>query len=285
MDSSIENITQNADGTISFNFVAAYSGDIPEETSETVRLEDVTGYYVARDGTTLTGTNDKIVTMIDDGATVTLQGVTILGINEEQSPFSGITCLGDATIILASGTENTVRGFYSDYPGIYVPADNTLTVKGDGQLTASSNGHGAGIGGGVFLSCGNIRIEGGAINAQGGSGAAGIGGGYRSACGDITITTGVTSVTASTEGKSNSVGASAGYGDGFSPCGTVTIGDVETGSISETPYTYIPTHIKPVITGPSSDQWYMLDGRLLNSIPSRKGIYIRGNKKVIKNNE
>ena len=286
IDSSIENITQNADGTISFNFVAAYSGEIPEEASGTVHLEDITGYYVARDGTTLTGTNDKIVTMIDDDATVTLQDVTILGTNEENLLFAGITCLGDATIILASGTENTVRGFQSDYPGIYVPKGKTLTIKGDGQLTASSNGHGAGIGGGAFLSCGNIRIEGGTINAQGGSGAAGIGGGYRSACGDITITADVTSVTASTEGKSNSVGASAGYGDGFSPCGTVTIGDVVTGSISETPYTYIPTHIKPVTTdGTSSDQWYMLDGRRLNSIPSRKGIYIRGNKKVIKNNE
>lgn len=285
MDSSIENITQNADGTISFNFVAAYSGEIPEEASETVHIEDITGYYVVRDGTTLTGTQDKIFTTIDDGATVTLQGVTILGINEEDRYYSGITCMGDATIILASGTENTVRGFHPSYPGIYVPAGNTLTIKGDGQLTASSNGNGAGIGGGEFQSCGNIRIEGGTINAQGGSGAAGIGGGYRSACGDITITTGVTSVTASTEGESNSVGASAGYGGDFSQCGTVTIGDVETGSISETPYTYIPTHVQSVTIGTSSDQWYMLDGRRLNGTPSRKGIYIRGNKQVIITNE
>ena len=281
IDSSIENITQNADGTISFNFVAAYSGEIPEEASGTVHLEDITGYYVARDGTTLTGRKDRIMTVIDDGATVTLQGATILGTNEENLIFAGITCLGDATIILASGTENSIRGFQSNYPGIYVPKGMTLTIKGDGQLTASSNGNGAGIGGGASLSCGNIRIEGGTINAQGGTGAAGIGGGNCSACGDITITADVTSVTASTEGKSNSIGAGYGNGEDFAPCGTVTIGGVETGSISETPYTYIPTHIKPVTADSSTDQWYMLDGRRLQGQPSRKGIYIRNGKKVI----
>ena len=284
IDSSIENITQNADGTISFNFVAAYSGEVaPEDPPKYFNIDGINGYLMAQDGSTLTGTSDLVAVVIDEGATVTLQGVTILGYDEYFYP--GISCLGDATIILASGTENTVRGAKAGYPGIFILPDKTLTIKGDGQLTASSNGNGAGIGGGKYLNCGNIRIEGGTINATGGLGAAGIGGGYGSACGDITITTGVTSVTASTEGKANSIGASAGYGEDFAPCGTVTIGGVVTGSISENPYTYIPTHIKPVTIDSSSDEWYTLDGRRLNGIPSRKGIYIRGNKIVILNNE
>ena len=70
--------------------------------------------------------------------------------------------------------ESTVQGFYEEYPGIYVPEGKTVTIKGDGKLTASSNGVGAGIGGGAGIasgngsgagiSCGNISIEGGTIN-------------------------------------------------------------------------------------------------------------------------
>ena len=69
-------------------------------------------------------------------------------------------------------------------------------TKGTGTLSTSSNGEAAGIGGGWFIGCGNINIEGGVITASGGQGAAGIGGGYHASCGNITITTGVTQVTA-----------------------------------------------------------------------------------------
>ena len=232
-----------------------------------VDLSQITADSVMQDGDVLTGTltaNVKI--SIANGATVTLDGVTINGTIDENYTWAGITCLGDATLILKDATTNTVKGFYVDYPGIHVPENSTLTIQGGtsgtGKLIASSNGFGAGIGGGWNISCGNIRIEGGIIEATGGkwaagigSGfyascgdititggtieatggvyAAGIGSGYAASCGDITITSDVTRVTA-TKGTDapNSIGAGV---DGS--CGTVTIGDA-TGAIATSPYTY-----------------------------------------------
>lgn len=285
IDSSVEDITQNADGTISFRFVAAYSGAEPDDTPKTVNLEDLSGYCVAQDGTTLTGTlPPDAVILIDEDATVTLSGITILGENTDWL-FAGLTCLSNATIILDSCTQNTVRGYYYSLPGVYVSSGKTLTIKGCGQLTASSNGNGAGIGGGHLLGCGNILIEGGIINAEGGVGAAAIGGGYGASCGSITITDSVTSVTVTAGTGANSIGA--GYGDAEYPssCGTVTIGGVETGSISQSPYTYVPgsSGVNSVATGLHiSGKWHTLDGRQLKSPPTAKGVYIHNGMKYVK---
>lgn len=46
------------------------------------------------------------------------------------SVYAGITCAGDATIILADRSANTVKGFHEDYPGIHVPSGYTLTIQG-----------------------------------------------------------------------------------------------------------------------------------------------------------
>ena len=211
----------------------------------TVDLSTLTANYEAQDGDVLTGTlagNYKIT--VADGATVTLDGVTINGENVEDDAHNhaGISLAGDGTIIL-SGT-NTVKGFYEEYAGIYVPSGKTVTIQGDGSLNASSNGYAAGIGGGYNISCGNITIEGGTITATGGANAAGIGGGRNAACGNITITDGVTSVTATKGSGANSIGA--GYNGS---CGTVTIGGtVYPDGISTSPYTYDPS--APAVTSP-----------------------------------
>ncbi len=237
--------------------------------ADSINLSEVTEKTentTVADGTTLTGTlgaNVKI--SIADGATVTLDGVAINGVNYPECEWAGITCEGSATIILEGA--NSVKGFSSSYPGIFVPSGKTLTIKGDGSLDAFSNGYGAGIGGGSGgVSCGNIVIEGGTITATGGYYAAGIGGGSEGSCGDITITGGtidakggkyapgigggdggscgtitiadtVTKVTA-TKGKD----APCSIGKGSSgSCGTVTIGGTEYASgIAESPYTYVP---------------------------------------------
>ena len=178
-------------------------------------LSTINANYTAPNGETLTGTlasNVKI--SIANGATVTLNNVTINGTNDSNYKWAGITCLGDATIIL-SGT-NTVKGFYYEYPGIYVPEGKKLTIKGSGSLTASSNGYGAGIGGSWGISCGNIEIQDGVITATGGYGCAGIGSGNGSACGTITISGGTVEATGGKYG--------AGIGSGFeSACGTINI--------------------------------------------------------------
>ena len=216
---------------------------IPGAGSSTINLAYVTDHYTATNGVTLTGTlgvNKKI--SIAAGATVTLDGVTIIGEDNGSYNWAGITCLGDATIILKVGTTNTLKGFYNEHPGIYIPEGYTLTIQGAGTLNASTNGSGAaGIGGGYKRDDshtnygGNIVIQGGTITATGGGGAAGIGSGQNSRCGDITITTGVTSVTAI---KGNSANCSIGKGSNAT-CGTVTIGGIVYPSgISTSPYTY-----------------------------------------------
>lgn len=191
-----------------------------------VDLSKLTADYEAQDGDILTealGTNVKI--SIADGAEIALRGMAINGIDNESYQWAGITCLGDATIILQDGTTNTVKGFQKKYPGIFVPENKTLTIKGEtegtGSLNASSNRDGAGIGGGYAISCGNIDIQGGKITATGGESGAGIGGGPLASCGNITISGGTIEAT-------SQVGTGIGSGDGAggpdpTRCGNITI--------------------------------------------------------------
>ena len=173
-----------------------------------IDLSKLTAAYEAQNGDVLTGTlKENVKITIADGATVTLDNVTINGANLGDFNWAGITCDGDATIILKDGSTNTVTGFNSNYPGIQVSSEGTLTIQGTGSLTASSNGRGAGIGGGMSINCGNIEIQGGVITAIGGGDGAGIGSGNSGSCGDITISGG--SVTAT--GGANAAGIGSGY--------------------------------------------------------------------------
>lgn len=219
-----------------------------------VTLTTETCEVVLADGHTLTGTGGtETHVTIADGATVTLSGVYIYGIQYDSShQWAGITCLGDATIIL-EGNNAVTGGFIS--AGIFVPEGKTLTIRGDGSLTASSpdisagigsgqnmnGGHividggnitatggrfAAGIGSGAACSCGNITISGGTVTAMGGiyAAAIGCGNGYddsdlSSSCGDITITGGVTRVVATVSSNASIIGTGAKY----STCGTISI--------------------------------------------------------------
>ena len=195
----------------------------------TIDLSAVTTDMTIPDGFTLTGKLDGAHKIsIADGATVTLDNVTIEGINSDWFSYAGITCLGDATIILKEGTTNTVNGYEGYYPGIQGAAGKTLTIKGSGTLNAKSYSTGAGIGSAGYSNnyseraCGAIVIEGGTITAVGGStGGAGIGAGMSSSCGNITIKSTVTHVTATKGSNASSIGAGR---DNIS-CGTVTIED------------------------------------------------------------
>ena len=183
-------------------------------------LSTINANYTASDGETLTGTlgaNVKI--SIADGATVALNNVNINGTNDSNYGWAGITCEGNATIIL-SGT-NTVKGFYKNYPGIQAAAGKTLIIKSIGSLTASSNGNGAGIGGGIGVACGNIEIQGGTITATGGKYAAGIGGDFDATCGNITISGGTVTATGG-EQAAGIGGGRRGVSDASS-CGNILI--------------------------------------------------------------
>ena len=185
-----------------------------------------TGAYVAKDYDVLSGTlGSNVQISIADGATVLLDGVNINANGTwTTGNYAGLTCKGDATIILTGGTSrtNSIKGFYNSYPGIYVPAGKTLTILGTNYdfLTVSSNGYGAGIGAGNTINCGNIVIKGGKIIAQGGNGAAGIGGAESTSCGNITISGGVIEAT----GGQSAVGIGSGSSsNNTSTCGTIEI--------------------------------------------------------------
>lgn len=178
------------------------------------------------DGDILTGSVRHTVTIVD-GASITLNNATISG---------SIVCEGSATITLV-GT-NSVSGA-TFKAGIQIGGNGTtLTIKGDGSLTANGGDQSAGIGlsrawlPGNDVIGGNIVIEGGNITANGGSQwGAGIGtgviyaggGALTARIGNITIKGGTVKAT----GGSDSDGIGTGYT--YSGCtnaiGTVTIYD------------------------------------------------------------
>jgi len=201
-----------------------------------VDLANKKNNYLAHDGDILTGTNWFLNILISDNATVTLYDANILS-----DVSSGITCLGNATIILV-GT-NTVSSHAYGYAGIQCGArGTTLTLRGPGSLTVQGagidSGGGAGIGSDASsFSCGDIRIEGGTITAWGGYGAAGIGCGFAEgrdySCGSIYISGG----TITAYGGYGAAGIGCGIADiltsgsygtitnlyGSSTCGNITI--------------------------------------------------------------
>ena len=167
---------------------------------------------------------------IPDGATVTLQGASI---NDENSitngNHAGITCLGDATIVINTTNKydatSIVRSFGSGYPAIKPGGmGSTLTIKGNsGRLQAFGGDNATAIGGSSNLSCGNIVISGGTVEATGGTGAPAIGNYGINKCGTITIENTVSRVTAT---KGSGADCSIGRAGAFGSCGTVTIGGI-----------------------------------------------------------
>ena len=130
------------------------------ERSATIDLSDAPGDFNAIDGDVLTGTTSHTVT-IANGANITLSGATING---------GIVCAGSAEITLV-GTNNVSNTRYSS-AGIQIGGSGTtLTIKGDGSLTATGGSQAAGIGLGrtwdASVTAGVIVIEGGTVNASG----------------------------------------------------------------------------------------------------------------------
>ena len=212
-----------------------WNGDLSSIPASALESDGMT--LIVDNGTTLKGELDvstipyKVV--IPDGATVTLAGLSLEGnhVNDDAHRHAGITCLGDATIILADNSENTVMGFYENYPGIYVPEGKKLTIKGgkdgNGKLTASSNGYAAGIGAGWYpASCGNIEIQGGDITATGGWSSAGIGSGPSARCGTITISGGTVTATGGDGG--------AGIGSGNRPGADCVAINISGGTVKAT---------------------------------------------------
>ena len=197
------------------SFAASWAGTVTLSGSEN---------YTANNGDTLTGSTTGTVT-ITDGATITLSGATITG---------GILCAGNATIIL--GGANTVTGA-TFKAGIEVGGSGTtLTIKGEGSLTATGDDQSAGIGlsraWDVDATGGDIVIEGGNITANGSSKwGAGIGtgvvygasNGKTARLGNITIKGGSVKATGGTDAYG--IGTGYSYPNCTNETGTITIYD------------------------------------------------------------
>ena len=179
---------------------------VTAKMQKVVDLSTLTSDYEAKNGEMLTGTLDANVKIsIAASATVTLKDANINMDDDGHAKwtsgnYAGITCLGDATIIL-EGT-NKVHAFADNYPGIQAASnlsspDYTLTIQGDGKLEVTGGKYAAGIGSGKQGKCGNITISGNAsINATGGEYGAGIGSGEIGTCSGITISGDATKITA-----------------------------------------------------------------------------------------
>jgi hypothetical protein len=214
-------VTAGTNPSISFGETTTLAGQVYNIRRSFGSLTNLTTDKTFNNGDVITGTlTSNVKISIADGATVTLKDVTINGVQDYNCQWAGITCLGNATIIL-EGT-NTVRGFWGDYPGIQAgPTGKLLTINGTGKLTATSNSNGAGIGGPYQSSCGDITINSGIINARSDNNGAGIGCGSKnntnSSCGNITINGGTITAYSDNSG--------AGIGSGYlgASCGNITI--------------------------------------------------------------
>lgn len=219
-----------------------------------VDLDRASGDIVVTDGKILTGTlNSLHKVSIAADATVTLDNMTINGGDYDNISWAGLTCLGNATLVLSGN--NNVNSFSDGHPGIFVPDGSTLTIKGNGALTSTSNGSGAGIGssrnsasGNIVIQsgtvtaigasgtsygagigscggpCGNITIQGGTVTATGGNHAAGIGTGD-AYCASISITGGTVNATGGGSGAGIGSSCGSGSGGGYDQieCGNINI--------------------------------------------------------------
>lgn len=147
------------------------------------------GAYVLTQKTPGTATGNT-VTVRPSGTTrqfdITLQDVYIAG--TDRAAFSAEDL---AEIQLTLAGNSTLTGG-ANHAGLEMVSgtgydQTTVTIKGEGSLSAAGGTGGAGIGGGPGNDFGVIEITGGTVIAQGGAGAAGIGGTY---IGNIRITGG-----------------------------------------------------------------------------------------------
>lgn len=309
---------QSEPGDYHFNIygIGSYDAELPTTPPVTVTEQ------ILMDGDVLTGEIDAPTCIkIADGATVTLKDFSFDHENFDNAVilFScpGITCLGNATIILEG--ENYVTSIMGMYPAIQAgPQGTTLTIKGSGSLTAKTIGNstsigganqqdcgdivieggdifavgdmvGAGIGSGYQGSCGNITISGGTVEARGGMGGASIGSAYQGSCGNITITDGITKVVAHYSGM-----AGVYIGEGSEgTCGTVTISsnleDVVTSgwdmdNQQEIEYRTLQpknTAIEGITAFDTDGAWYTLTGMKMEGEPTAPGVYVKDGKRYI----
>ncbi|MBQ8196191.1 MAG: hypothetical protein IJZ47_12615, partial [Oscillospiraceae bacterium] len=197
--------------------------------------------------------DDHILVAKNVNADITLAGVYINASSGAAFAIEGYGT-GNVTVTLAKGSVNVLQSG-EDFAGINKnDDDSTLTITGEGSLTAQGGAYAPGIGAGEATS--NITIKGGNITATGGDGGAGIGGGYNGSSRNITIT-GTAVVTAT------GYGGAAGIGGGYS--GTLEDIFITGGSVKAVGGIYVNEYYgnakgAPIGGGVSTDFDVLMDG-------------------------
>ena len=155
-------------------------------------------------------TTDRIVVDASTGtANVTLDDVCIDLHGGDQA---ALYAEGNLNLVLADDNALTSG---SNHAGLELHDRASLSVAGEGSLTATGGSSGAGIGSAGASPSGNITINGGTVAAFGGLSSAGIGGGYYEAStGIISIAGGDVTATGGNGGSHSLDGGAPGIGSG-----------------------------------------------------------------------
>lgn len=157
-------------------------GDITVEKSENPSLIRVrygnpqkTVDFANTQEITITGTSAANKIVVNNVSTkITLDGVDVQNTADDFCAFE-LNDNANVTLTLAENTTNILKSG-TNKAGLQVPRWTSLTILGDGSLTATGGNYGAGIGGGYEGAGGTITISDGTVTATGINGA-GIGGG------------------------------------------------------------------------------------------------------------
>lgn len=249
--------------------------DLEGRMAHVVNISTISQDYTVQEGDVLTGVSQSqsYGITVPDGTTFTLK--------DADFTYVQIICEGDATIVVEGSNKLRNCGTRINYaPLIFVPEESTLTIRGDGSLSANGSSSGAAIGchwnwtrdygrcGNIVIEsgdisvessagpaiggkyCGNISLLGGNITAiTSASGAPAIGCSEGGSCGDITISSNVKSATMRIYSGNTPIYIGAGSNG---TCGTVTIDGVE----DATPSSAFPHFTSTILTtSRTNDTW------------------------------
>ena len=222
---SFVQVTLDADVPITVGQIHTITINV-EQAPKEIDLDTYEGTTLTVSGkTTIKGNGQQknLQVTVEANAEVTLENVILT----PSAIGNAITCNGDATITLVGNNNLTAKsdGNVNTFgSGIYVKS-GTLTINGDGNLNISREyasdygsvgaGIGAGSGANILIESGNIQI--GDVPDDGSSSGAGIGSTAQENCGNITIKGGIIRI-----GKPSWWSACIGSANNRS-CGDITI--------------------------------------------------------------
>jgi hypothetical protein len=169
---------------------AAGSGETTlyiDKGSITIGDGTVSGYNSSGSKITAANSSGYIITQtvsgVATGNTISVESgltdVTLSGVNISASAAGAFSVSPGAAANLTLSGNNTLKSTGSDYAGLQISSGASVTISGSvsDTLTAAGGTNGAGIGGGLNSTGGNVTINGGTINATGSEYGAAIGGG------------------------------------------------------------------------------------------------------------